>query len=211
MIPMNLFAGQERDADIKNTHCTGRRACWVSTLHPVDMPCTLKTFNKDSLNHDGWWMNETMKRPFWTALSNSSEAFIIVKRMDSASLRSQKAVSPPPLSSETMTPLQLRNGRRAEVWGPWVLKSTGPWWCDGVQLLRCVWVFATPWVVACQAPLSIGFPRQEYWSGLPFSPPGDFPTQGLSLYLLHWQADSLLLRHQGSLPRQGPKHPLIRK
>ena len=30
-----------------------RCPCWVSTLHPVDMPCTLKTFNKDSLNHDG--------------------------------------------------------------------------------------------------------------------------------------------------------------
>ena len=35
--------------------------------------------------------------------------------------------------------------------------------------------FVTPWIVACQAPLSMGFPRQEYWSGLPFSSPGDFP------------------------------------
>ena len=34
-------------------------------------------------------------------------------------------------------------------------------------------LFATPWTVARQAPLSTGFPRQEYWSGLPFSPPGD--------------------------------------
>ena len=33
----------------------------------------------------------------------------------------------------------------------------------------------TPWIVAHQAPLSMGFPRQEYWSGLPFPPPGDFP------------------------------------
>ena len=32
-----------------------------------------------------------------------------------------------------------------------------------------------PWTVACQAPLSIGFPRQEYWGGLPFPPPGDVP------------------------------------
>ena len=32
---------------------------------------------------------------------------------------------------------------------------------------------ATPWTVACQAPLSMGFSRQEYWSGLPFPPPGD--------------------------------------
>ena len=35
--------------------------------------------------------------------------------------------------------------------------------------------FVTPWVVACQAPLSMGFPRQEYWSGLPFPSPGDLP------------------------------------
>ena len=43
----------------------------------------------------------------------------------------------------------------------------------------------------------MGFPRQEYWSGLPFPSPGIFPTQGLNLYLLHWQADSLSLSHQG--------------
>ena len=35
--------------------------------------------------------------------------------------------------------------------------------------------FATPWIVTCQAPLSMGFPRQEYWSGLPFPFPGDLP------------------------------------
>ena len=37
---------------------------------------------------------------------------------------------------------------------------------------------ATPWTVACQAPLSMGFPRQEYWSGFPFPPPGDLPNSG---------------------------------
>ena len=36
--------------------------------------------------------------------------------------------------------------------------------------------FETPWTVAHQAPLSMGFPRQEHWSGLPFSPPGDLPS-----------------------------------
>ena len=36
-------------------------------------------------------------------------------------------------------------------------------------------LFATLWTVACQAPLSMGFSRQEYWSGLPGSPPGDLP------------------------------------
>ena len=40
-------------------------------------------------------------------------------------------------------------------------------------MLNGVWLFATPWTVAYQAPLSMGFSRQEYWSGLPFPPPGD--------------------------------------
>ena len=37
----------------------------------------------------------------------------------------------------------------------------------------------TPWTIACQAPLSMGFPRQEYWSGLPFPPPGNLPNPGI--------------------------------
>ena len=45
-------------------------------------------------------------------------------------------------------------------------------------LLSHVWFFATLWTVACQAPLSTGFPRQEYWSGLPFPPPADLPDPG---------------------------------
>ena len=43
----------------------------------------------------------------------------------------------------------------------------------------------TPWTVACQAPLSMGFSRQEYWSGLPFPSPGIFLTQELNLCLPH--------------------------
>ena len=47
------------------------------------------------------------------------------------------------------------------------------------QLLSRVWLFEIPWTVARQAPLSMGFPRQEYWSGLPFPPPGDLPDPGI--------------------------------
>ena len=49
----------------------------------------------------------------------------------------------------------------------------------------------TPWAVACRVPLSMGFPRQEYWSGLPFPSPGDLPDpiENGSPVL---QADSLL-------------------
>ena len=39
-----------------------------------------------------------------------------------------------------------------------------------------VQLFATPWIAACQAPLSMGFFRQEHWSGLPCPPPGDLPN-----------------------------------
>ena len=57
---------------------------------------------------------------------------------------------------------------------------------------------ATPWTVAHQAPVSMGFPRQEHWSGLPFPSPGNLPNQGSDLCLLHWQVDSFPLSHQGS-------------
>ena len=64
-------------------------------------------------------------------------------------------------------------------------------------LLSRVWFFATLWTVVHQAPLSMGFSRQECWSGLPFPPPGDLPQPGIELCLLHWQADSLPLSHLG--------------
>ena len=54
-----------------------------------------------------------------------------------------------------------------------------------------VWLFETPWSIGHQAPLSMGFSRQEYWSGVPYPPPGDFLTQEWNqnlLWLLHcWQ------------------------
>ena len=48
-----------------------------------------------------------------------------------------------------------------------------------VDLPSQVHLFETPWTVAHQVPLSMGFPRQEYWSGLPFSSPGDLPNPGV--------------------------------
>ena len=47
------------------------------------------------------------------------------------------------------------------------------------RMLSRVWLFVTPWTVAHQAPLSMGFPRQEYWSGLRFPPPGDISDTGI--------------------------------
>ena len=59
-------------------------------------------------------------------------------------------------------------------------------------------LFATPWTIACQAPLSMGFSRQEHWSGLPCPPPGDLLASNTHLLrLLYWQARSLPLAPPG--------------
>ena len=58
----------------------------------------------------------------------------------------------------------------------------------GMCVLSCfihVQLFVTPWTVTCQAPLTMGFSRQEDWSGLPYPPPGDLPDPGSNPHLLH--------------------------
>ena len=71
-----------------------------------------------------------------------------------------------------------------------------------VQLLSYVQLFTAPWTVAHQAPLSMAFFRQEYWSGLPFPSPRDLPnprlTQGLNLPVWHWYFTT-------ELPREPPR------
>ena len=57
-------------------------------------------------------------------------------------------------------------------------------------------MLATPWTVASQAPLSMGFSRQEHWSGLPFPSPGDLPDPGIKPESPAFQADSLLTELQ---------------
>ena len=58
-------------------------------------------------------------------------------------------------------------------------------------LLSCTQLFVIPWTVAHQAPLSIEFSRQKYWSGLPFPSPGDLPNPGIESQSPALQADSL--------------------
>ena len=69
-----------------------------------------------------------------------------------------------------------------------------------MSLQSCL-TLATPWIIPHQAPLSLGFLRQEYWSGLPFPPPGDFPHPGIKLTSAFpaLEVDSLPLSHLGSL------------
>ena len=69
-----------------------------------------------------------------------------------------------------------------------------------VKLLSCVQLFAIPWTVAYQAPQSMEFSRQEYWSGLPFSSPGDLPDPGIEPESPTLQADAL--------PSEAPGKPL---
>ena len=69
--------------------------------------------------------------------------------------------------------------------------------CVHVCVCVCEWLshvqlFATPWTVAHQTPLSMEFPRQEYWSGLPFPSPGDLPKLGIKSRSPALQADDLL-------------------
>ena len=66
-------------------------------------------------------------------------------------------------------------------------------------MLSLVWLFGTSWTVTCRAPLSMGFPRQEYWSGLPFLSPGHLPDPGIEPGSTELQADSLPSKPQGYL------------
>ena len=62
------------------------------------------------------------------------------------------------------------------------IEEKGELWltkCDSCMHAQSRLTLATPWTIACQAPLSMGFSRQAYWSGLPFPPPGDLPYPGI--------------------------------
>ena len=60
--------------------------------------------------------------------------------------------------------------------------------CTMLSCFSCVWLFATSWTTARQASLSVGFSRQEYWSELPFPPPGDLPGPGIKHASLPFRA-----------------------
>ena len=81
-------------------------------------------------------------------------------------------------------------------------RGRGSLTCDAGVLcysLSCVQLFATPWTATHQAPLSMGFFRQEYWSGFPFPPPGDLPHLGIEPTSPALQADSLPYEPFGTL------------
>ena len=71
-----------------------------------------------------------------------------------------------------------------------------------VKSLSYVWLFVTPWTVAYQAPQSMGFSRQEYWSGVPFPSPGDLPNPGIQPGSPSLQADTLPSEPPGKIVKE---------
>ena len=76
--------------------------------------------------------------------------------------------------------------------------ESAAFFCGGGLIAKSCRTLGTPWTVAHQACLSMGFSRQE-WMGCYFLLQEIFLTQGSNLRLMHWQVDSLPLSHQGSL------------
>ena len=97
--------------------------------------------------------------------------------------------------------LKSKEGLR-EQWG-YVKRTEEPAWrgshwsSEPVKLPNHVQLFATPWTIASQAPPSMEFSRQAYWSGLPFPSPGDLPHPGIEPRSPTLQADALLSEPPG--------------
>ena len=72
------------------------------------------------------------------------------------------------------------------------------WNTVSVSLLSRVWLLSTPWIIVHQAPLSIGFPSQEYWSGLLFPSLGCLPNSGIKPRSPAWRQILYYLSHQGN-------------
>ena len=89
-------------------------------------------------------------------------------------------------------------GRDKERFSSLGFKESMKW--SEVKSLSCVWLFATPWTVAYQAPPAMGFSRQECWSRLPFPSPGDLPDPGIEPRSPALQADTLPSEPPGKPP-----------
>ena len=85
--------------------------------------------------------------------------------------------------------------------------SGAPGYRSCAQLLSHVQLLITPWTVACQAPLSVGLPRREYWSELPFPPPGDLLDPGTEPTSPALATDSLPLNLRESMHTWAHEQP----
>ena len=105
----------------------------------------------------------------------------------------------------------MDNQQRPTVWNSaqcnvpaWMGGRFGGEWKWKWKSLSRVQLFATPWTVAHQAPLSMGFSRQEYWSGLPFPSPGNLSDPGNEPESPTWKADGNTIQRLSSLFKVTP-------
>ena len=110
-----------------------------------------------------------------------------------------------PVHSSAFGPSRIHcGGRNAQIVTSYLSVFSKPdncvykYVCVCVCVLSHVQFFVTPWAVGCQAPLSMGFSRQEYWSGLPFPSLGHLPDARIKPVSPELQADPLLLSHLGN-------------
>ena len=108
-----------------------------------------------------------------------------------------------------LIPLMGSSMGPSSSWQLWKLGKSSLFWakhpyfvCVHAQSFSHVQVFATLWTVAHQAPLSMAFSKQEYWSGLPFSSPGDIPKTGIELAF-----PALAGGFFTAVPPRKPRHP----
>ena len=97
--------------------------------------------------------------------------------------------------------------QKMEHWSPHT-QDLRVWSYLTSEPVKLLWLFATPWAVAYQAPPFMEFSRQEYWSGLPFPSPGDLPHPGIEPKFSTLQADTLLPEPPGK-PRSYLKWELF--
>ena len=93
--------------------------------------------------------------------------------------------SPHPAQSSPKSSHQVESWWQSLDWANMAQGTPTPVPVCVLRHLSRVWLFSTLWTIARQTPLSMGFSRQEYWSGLPCPPPGFFPTQGSNPGLFH--------------------------
>ena len=109
-----------------------------------------------------WW--EACMRVSWFC---STTAYCVVKGVDNF-----------PWTGVGRSVSKSREARSGNEVEPLMRSWTSGLMSSWVHACCCVWLFITLWTVTHQVPLSMGFPRQEYWSGLPLPSPGDLPDPG---------------------------------
>ena len=126
---------------------------------------------------DGWMASLTQWTWLWANLGDSEGQRSLVFSVD------EVADSRTWLSDRTTTRIEKKL-----ICNPECIENQWQW---KQSCSSCVWLFVTPWTVAHQAPPSMGFSRQDYWSELPFPSPGDLPDPGIEPRSSTLQADTL--------------------